>query len=188
MKKLFFILATVAICRTSNAQKKMPELKRASTSSSTLQQTKEGMFLIEANTGFGAVSPANTSFGFQSRDGSSSYNLGLEGGYFFMNDLAVKVGLGYGGFSIKDGGNTNTISYKIGVKYYILSVIPVQLDYSGAKVKDVTDNESFVGLQAGYAIFLGDNVSLEPGIRYNKALLKDAKDILEFKVGFALHF
>ena len=53
-----------------------------------------------------------------------------------------------------------------------MSMIPVQIDYSGAKVKDVTDNESFIGAQVGYAIFLGDNVSIEPGFRYNKTNFK----------------
>lgn len=186
MKKLFLFLSVLAISGTINAQKAKSPARKSSTASAA--QTAEGKFLIEANTGFGPVHSADTSFGFTSRDGSSNYNLGLEGGYFFMDDLAVKVGLGYGGYSIKDGPSSNAFSYKIGAKYYIMSMIPVQIDYSGAKVKDVTDNESFIGAQVGYAIFLGDNVSIEPGFRYNKALLKDAKDILEFKVGFALHF
>ncbi len=177
MKKMILSAIAIFTIGFANAQTK-----------GTSSQTSEGKFLIEANTGFGPVHSADTSFGFTSRDGSSSYNLGLEGGYFVVDNLAVKVGLGYGGFSIKDGPSSNTLSYKIGAKYYILNMIPVQLDYSGAKVKDVTDNESFIGAQVGYAIFLGENVSIEPGFRYNKALLKDAKDILEFKVGFALHF
>ena len=32
---------------------------------------------------------------FSSSDGSSSYNVGLDGGYFIMDDLAIKVGLGF---------------------------------------------------------------------------------------------
>ena len=98
--------------------------------------------------------------------------------------LAIKLGLGFGGTSVDsvDG----TFSYKIGAKYYINSMIPVQVDYSGASQGDF--DSSFLGLQAGYAIFLGDMVSIEPGLRYNLGLGdSDGLNVLQFNVGFALH-
>ena len=189
MKKLILIMAVVTMFGTANAQKKKPiPVRKAVTSSSSANQTAEGKILIEANTGFGQAHPASTAISFSSTDGASDYNVGVEGGYFIMDDLAVKVGLGFGGNSPKEGDGTSRFSYKIGAKYYILSMIPVQLDYSGVKPKG--DASSFLGIQAGYALFLGDNVSVEPGIRYNMTLNKDTapKDTLEFNVGFALHF
>lgn len=152
-------------------------------------QTAKGKFLIEANTNFGAAHGANTSFQFASADGSTAYNLGLEGGYFIMDDLALKAGFGYGGSKPDGGESTNTFSYKIGAKYYILSMIPVQVDYSGATIKDVDENPSYFGMQAGYAIFLGQNVSIEPGLRFNKSLNDDFyNDVFQVNIGFALHF
>jgi hypothetical protein len=48
----------------------------------------------------------------------------------------------------------------------------------------------WLGIGAGYAFFLGDNVSIEPGLRYNMSLNSDYSEdaVIQFNVGFALHF
>jgi hypothetical protein len=191
MKKL--VLSLMAICTFGfvNAQKKIPRVApvEKAYSSSSADQTAVGNWLIEANTGFGGGGVGSTQFKLISRDGSTSYGIGLEGGYFFMDDLAVKIGLGYEGSS--ESGSVSAFAYKIGAKYYIIRKIPVELSYTGVSVSGASENPSYVGLQAGYAWFLGRNVSLEPGLRYNYALLsKDKGGIsnLQFNIGFALHF
>ena len=173
MKKLLLVIAMVAAGFTANAQD---------------GQTAKGTWLVEGNTGFGSAGhSAGTGFMLSSIDtpaGSTTiWNVGAEAGYFIMDDLAVKFGLGYGDL----GGDDGQFSYKIGAKYYINSMIPVQIDYTGASIGDV--NTSFLGLQAGYAIFLGDMVSIEPGLRYNLGL-GDSEDVnvFELNIGFALHF
>ena len=72
------------------------------------------------------------------------------------------------------------------IKYYINSMIPVQLDLSGYSADSFSP--MWLGLQAGYAIFIGDSVSIEPGLRYNFGF-GDAEDanLLQFNVGFAIH-
>lgn len=127
----------------------------------TQSQTEEGKWLIEANTNFGNTHASNTGFSLDSADRETVWNIEAEGGYFVIDNLAIKAGLGYG-----SGFGTSVFSYKIGAKYYILNVIPVQLDFNGATIQ-AADNPSYIGLQAGYASFLGDNVSIEPGIRYD---------------------
>jgi hypothetical protein len=152
-------------------------------------QTSKGKWLIEANTNFGNAHGANTSFQYSSSDDATAYNLGFEGGYFIMDNLALKAGLGFGGYKPDGGESTSIFSYKIGAKYYVLNVIPVQVDYSGASIKDYDENPSYLGFQAGYAVFLGNNVSIEPGIRFNKSLNEDFyNDVFQLNVGFALHF
>jgi len=155
-------------------------------------QTDEGKWLIETNTNFGAAAVSNTGISFTSfsDDAGSLLNIGGEVGYFVAKDLAVKVGLGFGSIKANsDADAISTISYKIGAKYYISSMIPVQVDYSGASTKDIDENPSYVGLQAGYAVFLGENVSIEPGLRYNVSLNDDFyTSALQFNIGFALHF
>ncbi|WP_435254790.1 hypothetical protein [Tenacibaculum sp. A30] len=174
MKKLLLVIAMVAAGFTANAQE-------------ANGQTAKGKWLVEGNTGFGAAHGAATGFYLSSEDmpggGSvTSWGIGAEAGYFIMDDLAIKLGLGY-----NDRGADDAFSYKIGAKYYISSMIPVQIDYSGASY-DAYD-ASFLGFQAGYAIFLGDMVSIEPGLRYNLGL-GDTEDFNSFQlnVGFALHF
>jgi hypothetical protein len=155
-------------------------------------QTSKGKWLVEANTGFGAIQGASTGIYYASQGDAKAMSIGAEGGYFIMDDLAIKLGLGYNSFD--DGvASVGGFTYKIGAKYYIMGNIPVQLDYTGASgdlYKSGTETPSYLGLQAGYAVFLGDNVSIEPGLRYNSSLNdKYAKDAqIQLCVGFALHF
>lgn len=169
MKKLFFAAAAVLAFGFANAQ----------------DQTKEGKWLIEANTGFGAGGVGSTSFQLTSVDGETYYNIGAEAGYFVIDNLAVKLGLGFG----DNGGDNNTFAYKVGAKYYVANKFPLEVSYNGISDKDYEKNPSFVGLQGGYAWFLGPNVSVEPGIRYNVSLDDEvAENHLQFNIGFALHF
>lgn len=150
---------------------------------SAQEQTAKGKWLIEANTAFGAGT-GNTAFSLTSSDGDTSWNVGAEGGYFVADNLAIKLGLGYG-----DDGDSSMFSYKLGAKYYLLNKFPLEASYTGVSIKDVDHNPSFIGLQGGYALFLGKNISVEPGLRYNITTNEDyAKSFLQFNVGFALHF
>ncbi|TDQ25512.1 hypothetical protein [Tenacibaculum caenipelagi] len=167
MKKLLLVIAMVATGFTANAQE-------------ANGQTEKGKWLIETNTGFGAGHIANTGFYLASSDGNTSWGVGAEGGYFIADDLAIKAGLGY-------NDNSEAFSYKVGAKYYINSMIPVQADLSGYSVTGASP--MWLGIQGGYAIFLGDNVSVEPGLRYNYGI-GDAEDnnVFQLNIGFALHF
>ncbi|MEZ4854319.1 hypothetical protein [Flavobacterium sp.] len=174
MKKVLFAAIAVLGFMSVQAQEKTES-----------GQTSEGKWLIEANTGNAML--GNTGFYFSSQDGESMYNIGLDGGYFVIDDLAIKAGLGYGGNSVDD---SNVFSYRVGAKYYVKSMIPVTLDLTGASIKDADENPMWLGVGAGYAWFLGQNVSIEPGVRYNHSLNDNYTDkgVFQFNVGFALHF
>ena len=68
----------------------------------------------------------------------------------------------------------------------------MQVDLTGASSDDFLGNENplWLGLQGGYAWFVADNISIEPGLRYNLSLNEDFTDegLFEFRIGFALHF
>jgi hypothetical protein len=182
MKKIILTAAAVFAISIANAQDQKKEV--------TSGQTSEGKWLIEANTGFGggtSAHAANTGIGFTSDDGVADWSVGGEAGYFVVKDLAIKAGLGY---SSLDDGDEAAFSYKIGAKYYVNSMIPIQLDLTGASLKDATENPLWFGVQGGYAIFLGDTISIEPGLRYNFSLNDNFNDkgIFELRLGFALHF
>ena len=153
--------------------------------------TSKGKFLIEANTGKPTI--GSTSIGFYTSDGNSSYNIGLDGGYFVMDDLAIKGGLGFNGFS-GDSYTESAISYRLGAKYYIKSKIPVTLDITGASGKlaenFIGETPLWLGIGAGYAWFVSQNISIEPGLRYNQSLNENysEKGSFQFNVGFVLHF
>ena len=184
MKKIILTVAAVFAFGVANAQDKKE---------SAGGQTSKGKWLIEANTGFGAIEGANTSLGYSSQGDIKRMSIGAEGGYFVMDDLAIKLGLGYN--SVDNGvADASGFAYKIGAKYYIMGNIPVQVDYaggSGDNYKNLADETpSYLGLQAGYAVFLGENVSIEPGLRYNLTMNdKYTEDnAIQLCVGFALHF
>jgi hypothetical protein len=111
--------------------------------------------------------------------------MGLEGGYFVVDDLAVKAGLGY-----TDLDGFSMFSYKLGAKYYLGGQVPIQVDLTGASMEDFDENPLWMGIQAGYAIFLNDYVSMEPGVRYNISLNDQytTEGAFELRIGFALHF
>lgn len=177
MKKIILSILAVASFGIANAQDE------------TGSQTSKGNILIEANTGNAML--GTTGFYFTSVDGESSYNLGLDGGYFIMDNLALKAGLGYGGDSFSD---TSSFSYRIGAKYYALGMIPVSLDLTGAS-GDGAENFAgetpmWLGVGAGYAWFLSDNIAIEPGLRYNHSLNEDFSDegVFQLNIGFTLFF
>lgn len=170
MKKLLLLAALAVVGFTVNAQD----------SGSALS---EGSWVIEANTG--SWSTGNTSFSLASEDGNTMWSVGAEAGYFVMENLAVKAGLGYSDY----GDDYSAFSYKIGAKYYIIGQFPVGVDYTGVSYKDADENPSYVGIQGGYAWFVADNVSIEPTLRYNLSMNSDFyDDAFQGLIGFAFHF
>ncbi len=166
MKKVFLAIAMLTLGVTVNAQE-----------SETNSQTEEGKFVIEANTG--SATTGNTSFALSSSNGNTSFSVGLDGGYFVMDNLAVKAGLGYNDFG-------EAFTYKIGGEYYIAGQFPVGIDFTGTSVTGGSVN--WVGLQGGYAYFLGENVSIKPALRYNIGLDDGQEGLFQGLIGFALYF
>ncbi len=164
MKKVLLTIAIAILGFTANAQE-------------SEGQTEKGKFVIEANTG--SASTGNTAFSFASSNGSSSFAIGLDGGYFFMDDLAVKAGLGYNDVN-------ESFTYKIGAEYYIGGQFPVGIDFTGSSFDGGSVN--WLGLQAGYAYFLGENVSVKPAVRYNVGLEDGQSGVFQGLIGFALYF
>ena len=154
------------------------------------EQTSQGNWLVEINTGFGESSTSNTAFSFRSTDGITAWSIGGEAGYFVADDLAIKAGLGYSNFDVDGLDSQSAFNWKIGAKYYISGQFPVGVDLNGAS----SDGFSplYLGLQAGYAWFVADNVSIEPGIRYGYGLNEEAGDgdfnIFGVNVGFNIFF
>jgi hypothetical protein len=175
MKKI--ILAAVAVfgfAFTANAQD----------DDKATGQTAEGKWLVEINTGFGEASTSNTAFSLRSVDGNTSWGVGAEGGYFIIDELSLKAGIGFADSGVS--GVDGRFNWKVGGKYYVASQFPVGLDLSGSTGNDTTP--LWLGIQAGYAWFVADNVSIEPGLRYGLGLNEDAGDgdfnVFGINIGF----
>ncbi len=145
-----------------------------------MAQTEKGELFLEANTG--TLATGNTSFSLSSSDGVTAWSVGVDGGYFIMDDLAIKAGLGY-----QDLGDfiDGTLVYKLGAKYYLNGTIPLGADLTGVSTDG--NGASWFGLQGGYAFFIGDQVAIEPALRYNITLDEaDADSVFQALVGFVI--
>ncbi|NVJ88649.1 MAG: hypothetical protein HWD82_04335 [Flavobacteriaceae bacterium] len=136
----------------------------------------KGSWVIEANTG--AATTGNTSFSLSSSNGNTNWSIGFDGGYFVMDNLAVKAGLGY-----LDLGGADAFSYKFGAEYFLGGQFPVSVDFTGSTGNDL----NWLGLQAGYAWFVADNISIKPAFRYNIGL-DDQDGLFQGLIGFSLFF
>ena len=160
-------------------------------------QLAKGNFALDFNTGLNGLSEGginfmqgSTALQLTTIDDITFYNIGLDGSYFIQDGFALKAGLGYGGIKESGGEGYDSFSYRLGLKYYISKMIPVQVDLTGAQIEDMDDNPMWLGIQGGYAFFLGSNVSLEPSLRYSLSLNEDFTDdnIFQFNVGLSVFF
>ena len=69
-------------------------------------------------------------------------------GYFILDDLALKAGLGYGDSGID--GIDGMFNWKVGGKYYVVGQFPVAVDVNGASGNDVSP--LWLGIQAGICL------------------------------------
>lgn len=173
MKKILFTLAFFGLAYTVKAQETHPALQK-------------GKWLVETN-----LSPfglnRTTGFSFASNDGSNEWSIGGETGYFAADKLAIKLGLGVNGAG-GDGETVTLLNYKIGAKYYVANVLPIQVDFGGLNSEG--ENFTLLGMQLGYAWFVKDNIAIEPAVRYDHGLNDNASNAktVSARIGFSLHF
>lgn len=154
----------------------------------TNAQTQQGSKFLEVGTSFTPTTVSSTGINFTTTDKLNTFNVGAKGGYFVANNFALKAGLGYGEVAY-DGTNLGSaFSYKVGVKYYAGGLFPLSVDFNGADVKGANENPNYVGLSAGYALFLGDRVSFEPQARYDISTKNAFKDVFSLGLGINVFF
>jgi hypothetical protein len=175
MKKVFVLLSMVLLIQTSFAQ------------------VNKGQWLVGGSTTFTSTSQgdySNTNFDF-------SPNVG----YFFMNNFAGGLRLGF--MSDKDKGDDATSSFNIApfLRYYFLPAekkVNVFGDASygfgsynsGGGEGDSKMNSSNFSIAAGPAIFLTPHTALEFALSYNSMKFEDVADrynTIGFNVGFQIH-
>ena len=133
----------------------------------SVAQIPKGTILVGAS--------SNLGFSNYKPDGGTSYtnlNLDVKGGYFVIENLAVGLDLGV---SRLDQTNFTSTDANFGVfgKYYIIGKIPVGLGFGVVNSKTdsgpttTKSNSSRINLNAGYAIFLGQSIALEPAVNIN---------------------
>lgn len=110
---------------------------------------------------------------------STSWNVGVQGGYFVIDRLAVVATASLEHFSKND----EVFTYGGGLKYYIEDLVPVQVDYLN---KDHFGD--YLGFQGGYAFKVANNFTIEPNVKYNVNLATGGKNFTSGGVEFNYFF
>jgi hypothetical protein len=186
MKKLFTILCAVMLTFGLAAQ------------------TESGTILIEGSSNLtyssiklNSVEYDGDDVDIPDQDATNNMALDLTGAYFMMDGLAAGLVLSYSSVSI-DGEGTSKMLIGPMVRYYIgESGMWGQLSYGLGSSDDGDSNTdepttSTLGIGAGYAAMLSDNISINPSIGY--AMVTEKRDDwkmkyggIVFKVGIAVH-
>jgi hypothetical protein len=171
MKKLFTILCAVLITFGLSAQ------------------TDQGTFLLEGGSdlNFSSISLSGASFDGEDADddememlygedwdeATSTFGLSLTGGYFIIDGLVAGLIIDYNSSSQGDYKNSSMTIGPV-VRYYIgESGVWGQLSYGmGSSKWDDGDDDgdgpkvSSLGIGVGYAVWLSDNIALNPTLAY----------------------
>lgn len=146
--------------------------------------TSQGTYFLGVNA---------SNVGFENQGKLKNYNVGANFGGFVADRLALVASVGYGSEHRK-GVDANKWTYLAGVKYYVMGVVPVQVDYNRLELNrsenlDLKRSFGYVGTKVGYALFPFDNFSIEPNLRYNFSLQKQYRqDVFSGGVEFNLFF
>lgn len=158
---------------------------------------KKGLFTLVAALGFFAASAqinqgailvnaqSDLNFVSTSPDGGESYsqfNIGLKGGYFVIENLAVGAQLGYYKHSEADDAST---SFGLFGRYYVNGKIILGAGFNANKEGEAS--YTTIPLEAGYAAFITDNIAIEPVVTY-ELMTGDAEGSnFGIGVGFSLY-
>ena len=125
--------------------------------------------------------------GFSNYNKVTTYGVGVQGGHFVQNNLAIVGELGYNAIH-SSGYNTNDWNYAAGVKYYVDKVLPIQVDWNGSTGNFSNPTKSNLGFSLGYAVFPNKQISVEPTLKYNVSLNNNYKNTFSGGVGVNYFF
>jgi hypothetical protein len=147
MKKIFVLLAVSCFA------------------TATFAQTEQGSFRIGGSSNLSFMNSKVDADGAKSE---STFNLGLDAGYFVLNNLSVDLGV-----NLDMPEDVTTIGASLGLRYYFPPKVFLGAAFDILNVKpDGLSSVSGTGLTigAGYAAFVSERFAIEPQIGYRLGL------------------
>lgn len=136
--------------------------------------------LLETGYSFlSGLSGGGSGFNLIVSDGATLTTIGIDGGYFFTDNLAVRGRFGILSAGI-DGESSSVTNLALGAKYYLIGKIPFSAD---AGILTGGGTIATFNLSGGFAIRLADNIALEPNIGIAHV---DGSNAFRFAVNFAM--
>lgn len=138
--------------------------------------------------GSASLSQSATKEGHKS---SSRFEMDLKFGYFIMDNLALGTSFGFNRY----GTHYNSWNISPFVRYYVKNIY-LQAGYGYYKTNldpgnsNIEYTSSAFRSELGYALFLNDNVAIEPAFFFNQGFYegKTGSRDYGFKVGFQIYF
>lgn len=96
---------------------------------------------------------------------SSILNISPNAGYYFADDFAILLGIGFRSISY-DGESTSFFSLAPGLRYYVTDPIFIQADASFGL--DDFGGTTF-GISVGYSWFLNNSIAIEPSLFFESS-------------------
>jgi len=151
-------------------------------------QFNQGRMLVGGSAEFRTIADKNKSGGTTTTNGTrTTLSVSPSFGYFVIDQLAVgaSVDTGLSKWNARSSNdvdsNTTSVQLQPFVRYYLPAGVFFQGKFGLGTAKTTYDenyddskyNTSSLALSAGYAIFLSDNVALEPELGYRTSKFKD---------------
>lgn len=154
-------------------------------------QTEAGCWTFNPQLSAFSLTGSENSLGDDDR-----FKLGVnfKGGNFIAENLAFLVGVGFQ-IDKQDHYKDHRLNLSTGLRYYLFShvIIGAELGYQKAWIREYGGEKTrkpdyfTFGAELGYAIFLTQNVSLEPGVYWNHSFT-DKLNEYGLKLGFGIYF
>jgi hypothetical protein len=155
-----------------------------------------GVTLVSAQTEAGkktlVAKSAGLDFGIQKfkgdDDSSIALNLGVEGSYFVIDNLAIKAGFVIDSEKYGDDSETD-FGFTVGGKYYFYKALYGGLSYEGYKPGyKGADFLSYGKVEVGYDYYITDNVFFEPAIYFKQGFSKPESTQFGLSIGIGVNF
>lgn len=156
-------------------------------------QTEQGGWFVGASS---ALSFTSTSYDGQA-DKDTNFNLEGRAGSFIADNLNLGLFIGFD--ASKDGGtDIKTTASSIGpyIRYYANGQFYFGVGYAVSNAKVTSGGTTLgeisgglIGMEAGYPIWINDNVAVEPALNYQLGTGDfDSSRSLSLAVGFGIYF
>ena len=153
-------------------------------------QTEEGSLLVGASSNLGFTSTSQDGFD----ENRTEFNFSPAIGYFVADNLSIGVALDLQSSKLGDFKSSSTAIGPF-ARYYFDGLFYVGAGYGALSVKNennggsVTTNGGLLSFEAGYPIWIVDNIAIEPSLNYaigSGDLLEDIS-IFGLAVGFNIY-
>jgi hypothetical protein len=119
-----------------------------------------------------------------SSTGSTNFNINPNFGYFFTDNFVAGLGVSFNTY----GSNYNVFYISPYMRYYVKKFyLQSRFDYGHSSNTVGSSSNSNLSFDLGYALFLNNNVALEPAFYYLHNFNSQG-DNLGFKMGLQIYF